>query len=117
MRKTLVAIAAVAASLFAVQAAVAQGTTTKKAETANSQVAKGEGCVDVTAGSKSTAARADVKKDAIAANKAGATDKGEGCVNPTAGTKSTAARADVKKEAAAAVKAGTVGKGEADIKK
>ena len=112
MKKSLLILSSIVAAMFALQPAVAADA--KKADPA---VASGEGCADVTAGTKSTKSRAEVKKEAVASAKTPAADKGEGCVNPTAGTKSTASRADVKKEAAAAVKAGTTGGGEADIKK
>ena len=112
MKKSLLILSSIVAAMFALQPAVAAD-----AKKADPSVASGEGCADVTAGSKSTKSRDEVKKEATAANKTAAADKGEGCVNPTAGTKSTKARADVKKEATAAVKAGKTGGGEADVKK
>lgn len=75
MKKTLITLSAVLAAVFAGQA-MAQDKT-----------------------------RAEVKKEAAAAEKAGTIEKGEGSKNPEG--KSTKARAEVKKEAAAANKAGT----------
>ena len=60
---------------------------------------------------KSTAARADVKKEAAAAEKAGTIPAGEaGSKDPMA--KSTKARAEVKAETKDAVKKGEIAKGE-----
>ncbi len=61
-------------------------------------------------------ARADVKAETAAANKAGAIPKGEGtAATPTA--KSTKPRADVKAEASTANKTGATSKGEASMEK
>lgn len=79
MKKSLLTLSALVAALFATQAVLAQDKT-----------------------------RAEVKKEAAAAVKAGEVEKG-----PSAAPvgKSTKARAEVKKEAAAAEKAGTIEKG------
>ena len=78
MKKTLITLSAVLAAVFAGQA-MAQDKT-----------------------------RAEVKKEAAAANKSGAVEKGEASKNPEG--KSEKARAEVKKEAAAAEKSGKIDK-------
>jgi hypothetical protein len=120
MKKSLFALAAVAA-LFTAQAALAQGATRAevKADAASAvkagAVAKGEGPAAAPA-PKSTKDRAEVKKEAAAAEKAGKIEKGP---SPDAAkdAKSTKDRAEVKKEAAAAVKSGEATKGEGPAKK
>ncbi len=119
MKKSLLTLSAVVATLFAAQAVVAQTTRAEvKAEAASAvksgAVGKGEGPA-ATAKPKHSKARAEVKKEAAAAEKAGTIEKGPS-PDATKGAVSTKDRADVKKEAAAAVKAGEVGKG-ADVKK
>ncbi|MDT7835218.1 DUF4148 domain-containing protein [Aquabacterium sp. OR-4] len=84
MKKSLITLSAVIAAVFASQAAMAQ---------------------------EAPKARAEVKKEAAAAEKAGTLPKGEDAGAKDA-AKSTKARAEVKKEAAAAEKAGTAPKGE-----
>jgi hypothetical protein len=87
MKKSLLTLSAVVAALFTAQA-FAQDAAPK--------------------------ARAEVKKEAAAAEKAGTLPKGEGAVGGTAkdSAKSTKARAEVKQEAATAVKSGATAKGE-----
>ena len=119
MKKSLLTLSAVVATLFAAQAVVAQTTRAEvKAEASSAvkagTVAKGEGPA-ATAKPKHTKARAEVKKEAAAAEKAGTIEKGPS-PSATKGAMSTKTRAEVKVEAAAAVKAGEVGKG-ADVKK
>ncbi|MES2716157.1 MAG: hypothetical protein V4795_10350 [Pseudomonadota bacterium] len=119
MKKSLLALSAVVATLFTAQAALAQSTRAEvKAEAASAvksgAVAKGEGPA-AGAAAKSTKERAAVKTEAAAAVKSGAVEKGPSA-DAGKDAKSTKARAEVKKEAAAAVKAGDVGKGP-DVKK
>ena len=83
MKKSLIAIAVATASLLSAQLAVAQD---------------------------APKVRAEVKKEAADAVKAGKIEKGEGAA-ATAKTTGDKPRADVKKEAAAAEKAGTIEKG------
>ena len=81
MNKSLITLSALVAALFTTQAVLAQDKT-----------------------------RAEVKKEAASAVKAGEVGKGPS-PGPGADAKSVKARADVKKEAAAAEKAGTIEKG------
>jgi hypothetical protein len=83
MKKTLSSLTVAVLALFGAQAAMAQAA--------------------------SSPARADVKKETAAANKAGAIPQGEAAMqSPPVSKKSDTARADVKKETAAANKAGAI---------
>lgn len=119
MKKSMLMLSAVVATLFTAQAALAQATRAEvKAEAASAvksgTAAKGEGPA-ATPKLKSNKDRAEVKKEAATAVKAGAIEKGPSA-DAAKGAKSTKDRAEVKKDAAAAVKAGEVGKGP-DVKK
>ena len=115
MKKSMLVLSAVVATLFAAQAAVAQNTRAEVKAEAASAVKSGavEKGPSPSPGKNavSTKDRADVKKEAAAAT----VEKGPSPnVGKTTGTDKT--RAEVKVEAAAAVKAGEVGKGP-DVKK
>jgi hypothetical protein len=90
MKKTLTSLTVALLALFGAQAAMAQA---------------------------AAPARAEVKKEAADANKAGTTAKGEAGAKEAPAAKSDKPRAEVKKEAAAANKAGATSKGEAEAPK
>lgn len=87
------------------------------AQAQTTPIPKGEGVTrpaHAASAASMPAARAEVKADATAANKAGEIKKGEGPTQPVTPGTSVKARAEVKAEAASAVKAGAIGKG-ADV--